>query len=288
MNRRIVARLDIKGPNLVKGIHLEGLRVLGHPEDFARYYCEQGADELLYMDIVASLYNRNSLAEIITRTAQESFIPLTVGGGLRSIEDIRLVLRAGADKVALNTAAVKNPALIEEAALRFGSSTIVISIEAIRQSNGQYLAYTENGREHTGLDVREWALRAQKLGAGEILLTSVDREGTGSGLDLGLVQMVAQELDIPVIASGGAGTSQHVLEAFRCTEVSAIALASLIHYDFIRTHEHQESTFAEGNTEFRRKGGSAAQIEACGLFPLKKCLAAAGIEVRPCPTEVVP
>lgn len=286
MNRRLIARLDIKGPNLVKGIHLEGLRVLGRPEDFARYYSDQGADELLYMDIVASLYNRNSLSEIITRTAQECFIPLTVGGGLRTLDDIRKVLRAGADKIAINTAAVKNPHFIEEAALRFGSSTVVVSIEAIRQSNGTYLAYTENGREHTGLEVREWAYKAQSLGAGEILLTSVDKEGTGTGMDLELTALVSKELSIPVIASGGVGNIKHVEQVLKETEVSAIALASLIHYEFVQSHSLGDVSSIEGNTEFRRNGTIATSIEPCNFHSLKGSLRDAGISVRPSPMQV--
>ena len=185
MTVRIIPRLDIKGPNLVKGIHLEGLRVLGKPERYARHYYEQGADELLYMDVVASLYQRNSLLDIVTRTAREIFIPLTVGGGLRTIDDIRTVLRAGADKVSLNTAAIRDPGLIREAALRFGSSTITVSIEAIRKPDGSYEAYTDNGRERTGVDAFDWAIRAAELGAGELIVTSIDREGTGKGFDLG-------------------------------------------------------------------------------------------------------
>src|SRR3989338_2186132 len=152
-NIRIIPRLDVKGPNLVKGIHFEGLRVLGKPEHFARYYYELGADELLYMDVVASLYNRNSLHDIVERTAKDIFIPLTVGGGIRTIGDIRGILRAGADKVSLNTAAIKNPEIIKEASKMFGSSTILVSIEAIKQTDGKYFAYTDNGREFTGIDV---------------------------------------------------------------------------------------------------------------------------------------
>jgi imidazole glycerol-phosphate synthase subunit HisF len=173
-NLRVIARLDIKGPNLVKGIHLEGLRVLGKPEDFARYYYEHGADELFYQDVVASLYERNSLQEIISATAKRSFIPLTVGGGIRTTRDIRDVLRAGADKVAINTAAVRNPEFIREAARKFGSSTIVVAIEAIKQPDGKYQAFVDNGREHTGLEVYEWAQKIEELGAGEIVITSVD------------------------------------------------------------------------------------------------------------------
>ena len=196
---RIIPRLDIKGPNLVKGIHLEGLRVLGKPEKFARHYYEQGADELVYMDVVASLYGRNNLLDIVAKTSREIFIPLTVGGGLRTIKDIQAVLRAGADKVALNTAAIRRPELIREAAKRFGSSTIVISIEAIKKSDGRYEAYTDNGREKTGVDVFDWALKAVELGAGEIMITSIDQEGTGHGFDIALTRKIAEAVNIPVI-----------------------------------------------------------------------------------------
>ena len=195
-NIRVIPRLDIKGPNLVKGIHLEGLRVLGKPEQFARYYYETGADELIYMDIVASLYNRNSLHDIISKTAREIFIPLTVGGGLRTVEDIRNVLKAGADKVSLNTAAIKNPQIIAEASRKFGSSTILISIEAIKQPDGRYLAYTDNGREYTGMEVLDWAKRVETLGAGEIMLTSVDREGTGQILS-GMMNYEIRGVSLP-------------------------------------------------------------------------------------------
>lgn len=208
---RIIARLDIKGPNLVKGIHLEGLRVLGKPEAFARHYYEQGADELMYQDVVASLYQRNSLHDFVSHTAREIFIPLTVGGGLRSIEDIRSVLRAGADKVAVNTAPISNPRFIAEATHSFGSSTVVVAIECIRQGRrGRYLAYTDNGREHTGIEAVSWARRAEELAAGEIMLTSVDREGTGQGFDTGLLRQVSDAVGIPVVAHGGAATMEHV------------------------------------------------------------------------------
>jgi cyclase len=154
---RIIPRLDIKGPNLVKGVQLEGLRVLGKPENFAKYYYEHGADELFYQDVVASLYGRNSLNEIISKTAKEIFIPLTVGGGIRSLEDISTILRAGADKVSINTAAHNDPNLIKEASLKFGKSTIVVAIEAVKEPNGTYMALTDNGRNVTGKEVGSWA-----------------------------------------------------------------------------------------------------------------------------------
>ncbi len=230
MNHRIIARLDIKGPNLVKGIHLEGIRVLGSPELFAKYYYETGADELMYMDVVASLYNRNSLHDIIAKTAKQVFIPLTVGGGIRTLEDIRKVLRAGADKVALNTAAIKNPKIIQQAANMFGSSTIVISIEAKRMPDGSYEAYTDNGRERTGVEAIGWAKRSASLGAGEVVITSIDREGTGKGFDLELTKRVTEEVSVPVIACGGAGRAHDVIDVFAKGQADAVSLASLLHY----------------------------------------------------------
>lgn len=230
---RIIPRLDIKGTNVVKGVHLEGLRIMGKPEDLARHYYSAGADELIYIDVVASLYGRNSLYDIITRTAKEIFIPLTVGGGLRNIEDMRKALISGADKVCINTAAVKNPDIISEGARKFGSSAIVVAIEAIRQPDGRCMAFTDNGREYTGLEVVEWARKAQKLGAGEILLTSVDRDGTGRGYDIELTRLISESVSIPVIASGGAGKPEDVYNVITEGNADAVSLASMLHYDFI-------------------------------------------------------
>ncbi|MBI5625575.1 MAG: imidazole glycerol phosphate synthase subunit HisF [Elusimicrobia bacterium] len=227
---RVIPRLDIKGPNVVKGVHLEGLRVIGDPAELALRYYEEGADELLYMDIVASLYGRNNLLPIVERTARELFVPLTVGGGVRSIEDIYKLLRAGADKVAVNTAAVRNPPFVRQAAKTFGSQCIVVSIEAKLREPGRWEALTDNGREKTGVDVCEWAQRAAELGAGEVLVTSVDREGTGGGYDLELIRRLAEALPIPVIACGGAGSLAHVLDAVTTGRADAVSLASLLHY----------------------------------------------------------
>ena len=278
---RIIPRLDIKGPNLVKGIHLEGLRVLGKPEEFARYYYEAGADELIYVDVVASLYGRNSLLPIIEKTAQEIFIPLTVGGGLRTIEDIKTVLRAGADKVALNTAVINRPELISEASKKFGSSTIVVNVEAIKQSDGRYLAYTDNGREYTGIDVFEWVVRVTELGAGEILLTSVDREGTGEGYDLILTKKVAELVPIPVIASGGAGRVEHVSQVINEGRADAVAIASLLHYETIKRGDSTKFLVNdEGNTEYLKSGRGFTKIKEIDLLGIKRYLHQKGIECR--------
>ncbi len=280
MTLRVIPRLDIKGPNLVKGIHLEGLRVLGTPEEFARRYYEQGADELLYMDVVASLYGRNSLLEIVRRTAKEIFIPLTVGGGLRSVDDIREVLRAGADKVSLNTAALHSPELIREASRRFGSSTIVVSIEAIRKPDGGYEAYTDNGRESTGMDALAWAIRAAELGAGELLVTSIDREGTGRGFDVDLTRAIAESVSIPVIACGGAGAVHHVSDVVRQGKADAVCLASILHYQMIHQHETRTESFGEGNTEYLKRGAKVSMIQGASLADVKSHLEQSGIACR--------
>lgn len=227
---RLIARLDIKGPNLIKGIHLEGLRVMGDPQVYAQKYYAEGVDEIIYIDSVASLYGRNSLHDIISRAVRKVFIPITVGGGIRSVQDAAEMLRAGADKVAINTAAVHRPELITEIARRFGSQCVTLSIQAKANGRGGWEVYTENGREHSGLDVVEWAKRTQDLGAGEILLTSVDREGTQKGFDLDLLRAVGGVLNIPLVASGGMGTLQHMEEAIVATKTDAVAIASVLHY----------------------------------------------------------
>lgn len=277
---RIIPRLDIKGPNLVKGIHLEGLRVMGKPEDFAKYYYDSGADELMFMDVVASLYGRNSLNEIISNTAKQIFIPLTVGGGIRTIEDIRNVLRAGADKVSLNTAALNNPSIITEAALKFGSSTIVVSIEAIRESDGRYLAYTDNGREFTGVDVFEWAEKVSELGAGEICITSVDKEGTGEGFDIELIKKISAIVDIPVIAHGGAGRKEDVSKVISESDIQAVTIASIFHYDYLKNGYDVGAHHGEGNVEFLKKKTSFHNFETCTVSDLKEYLVFNQIPIR--------
>lgn len=277
---RIIPKLDIKGPNLVKGIHLEGLRVLGKPEDFAKFYYENGADELLYMDVVASLYERNSLHDIISKTAKEIFIPLAVGGGLRTIQDIKEALRAGADKVSLNTAAIKNPDLIKKAAKIFGSSTIAISIEAIKQHDGSYLAYTDNGREYTGTEVLSWAKKVEALGAGEIVLTSIDKEGTGTGYDIELTKMISQAVSIPVVACGGAGSSEDIYRIITEGSADAVIIASILHYDYIQNNPLLKNFKGEGNIEFLKKGINYSKIKPTSIKNIKKYLYSKGVVVR--------
>jgi cyclase len=230
VNVRLIARLDIKGPNLIKGVHLEGLRVIGDPQEHARRYYEAGADELIYMDVVASLYGRNNLTEIVKGAAQDIFVPMTVGGGVRSVDDATQLLRAGADKVAVNTAATRRPALITEISRRFGSQCMVLSIEAKQMAENRWEAYTDNGRERTGLDVVEWATQGCALGAGEILLTSVDREGTRKGFDIALVQAVTRAVTVPVIASGGMGKPEDMIDVVNEGGADAVAMADILHY----------------------------------------------------------
>jgi cyclase len=280
-NIRIIPRLDIKGPNLVKGIHLEGLRVLGKPEDFARYYYENGADELIYQDVVASLYERNSLHEIISRTAKDILIPLTVGGGLRTLDDIKLVLRAGADKVSLNTAAIKNPKFIKDAASKFGSSTILVAIEAIKQKDGRYLAYIDNGREETGVEVVEWAQKIEELGAGEILITSVDRDGTAEGFDINLIKSITSCVNIPVIAHGGATYMANMVDSVLEGKASALAIASIFHYSAMNKLIHSDEDSLEGNNSFKNSGKNFSKIKSCEISDVKRFLKESKITCRP-------
>lgn len=250
---RIVSRLDIKGQNVVKGIHLEGLRVVGQPGEMARRYYDQGVDEIIYMDIVASLYGRNSILSVVEAAAHDIFVPLTVGGGIRTIEDITAALRSGADKVAINTAAIANPEFIGTASSTFGSQCIVLSIEAKRWPDKPgWEALTDNGREKTNVDVVEWAVEAERRGAGEILVTSVDQEGTGRGMDLELLEAIHSRVRIPVIASGGVGKADHVIRTIESGWADAIACAHIFQY------------------------------EICPITELKAAISRAGGEVRQC------
>lgn len=235
-NVRIIARLDIKAPNLVKGIQFEGLRKIGNPSEFALKYYLQGADEIFCADIVASLYERNSLLDIINSTTNNVFIPITVGGGIRNLEDVTSALNSGADKVSINTAAIKNPSLITEISEKFGNQCLVLSIQA-KSKNGSWVAYYDNGRESSGLDVVEWAKKGQDLGAGEILLTSVDREGTAKGMDIELIKAVTNAVTVPVVASGGVGSLNDIGLAVKEGGADAISIAHVLHYEELTINE---------------------------------------------------
>ena len=237
MKPRIIARLDIKGPNLIKGIHLEGLKIVGNPNEYAIKYYQKGADELLLMDSVASYYGRNNLIEVIKKTAENVFIPITVGGGIRSKGDAHRILKNGADKVAINTAAVAKPSLIRELAKIFGSQCIVISIEAKKISENKWEVFTQNGRNKTGIDVLDWIKKSISLGAGEILLTSIDKDGTKRGFDLGLAASASKICKVPLIISGGLGSIDDLKKLLKVGVVDGISAAKALHYNNLSIQE---------------------------------------------------
>lgn len=226
---RLIARLDIKDQYVVKGIQLEGLRKIGNPNELALKYYNSGIDEMIYLDTVASLYDRNNLSEIVKSTTRDIFIPICVGGGLRSVEDVKNVLSIGADKVAINTGAIKRLELIREIADTFGTQCMVVSVQAKKKRENEWEAYYDNGREHSGRDVIQWIKEAVKNGAGEIFLTSVDKDGRMNGMDIDLIQKVCDCVAVPVIVSGGAAGIDDIYEAAKAG-ASGVAIASILHY----------------------------------------------------------
>lgn len=245
-NIRLIARLDVKMNWLIKGVQMEGWRKVGDPAEFAKLYAENGADELLFMDVVASLYDRNNLQDIVEKVASQVFVPMTVGGGIRSVADVSTLLARGADKVALNTAATRDPALITEIANRFGSQATVVSIEAIRDEGGRWKAMTDNGRNHTGRDVLDWAREVEDRGAGEILLTAIHAEGLGLGYDLEMIERVADMVSIPVVACGGLGTIDHLSDLIQQTKASAAATAQALHWKKLDLSQLRSTLVDEG------------------------------------------
>ena len=228
--KRIIPCLDVTAGRVVKGVSFVALRDAGDPVEIARRYDEQGADELTFLDITASSDERGILFRIIEQVAEQVFIPLTVGGGVRAVEDVRSLLNAGADKISINTAAVMNPQLVADATARYGSQCIVVAIDAKQVGEGRWEVFTHGGRRATGLDAVEWARKMQSLGAGEILLTSMDRDGQKIGFDLGLTRAVTDALEIPVIASGGVGNLQHLVDGVKSGGADAVLAASIFHY----------------------------------------------------------
>ena len=228
--KRIIPCLDVMRGRVVKGINFVRLRDAGDPVENARIYEKEGADELVFLDITASHEERKIMIDVVKKTAKEIFMPFTVGGGIRSLEDIRCLLKAGADKVSINTAAVKDPSLVEKSARKFGSQCIVVAIDAKKTNSGRWEVYTHGGRHPTGIDAVKWAKKVEKLGAGEILLTSMDKDGTEEGYDIELTKKIAEEVNIPVIASGGAGNPEHILEVFKIANADAALAASIFHY----------------------------------------------------------
>lgn len=228
--KRIVPCLDVNAGRVVKGVNFLNLKDAGDPVEAAEAYSRQGADEITFLDITASHEERPIILDVVARTAERVFVPLTVGGGIRAVEDIKALLRAGADKVSINTAAVERPALIEEGAKRFGSQCIVLAVDAKRRGSGRWEVYTHGGRKPRGLDALEWVVKAERLGAGEILLTSMDRDGTKKGYDLEITRAVADAVSIPVVASGGVGTPEHLREGLVEGGADAALAASIFHY----------------------------------------------------------
>ena len=229
ISKRIIPCLDVKDGRVVKGVQFLNLKDAGDPVEIAKKYSIEGADEITFLDITASHENRNTMIDVVKRTASEVFVPLTVGGGVRTLDDVRNLLLAGADKVAINTAAVKNPQFVKNAAEKFGSQCIVVAIDARSKSDNEWEVYTHGGREPTGIDAIEWAGRMESLGAGEILLTSMDKDGTKDGYDLRLTKAVSRKVMIPVIASGGAGNIEHLYEGIEEGEADAVLVASIFH-----------------------------------------------------------
>jgi imidazole glycerol-phosphate synthase subunit HisF len=246
LSKRIIPCLDVKDGRVVKGVNFVNLRDAGDPVEIAKKYSDEGADELCFLDITASHEERNTMIDVVERTAGEVFVPLTVGGGVRTLEDIRNLLLAGADKVSINTAAVKNPGFVTEAADRFGSQCIVVAIDARGVSKNRWEVYTHGGRNPTGIDALEWAQKMEENGAGEILLTSMDKDGTKSGYDLPLTRAVSRSLGIPIIASGGAGNLEHLADGVKDGEADAVLVASIFHYG--------EYTIGEAKNYMREKG----------------------------------
>ena len=238
--KRIIPCLDVNNGRVVKGTNFVNLRDAGDPVEVGKQYDKAGADELVFLDITASSDARNIKAELVRRVAETVFIPFTVGGGIRSVEDFRMILREGADKVAVNSAAIMNPALISEAAEKFGSQCVVVAIDAKRSPDGGYHIFKNGGRVDMGIDAVEWAMKAERLGAGEILLTSMDCDGTKAGYDIALTGLVSQNVSIPVIASGGAGTKEHFYEALTEGGADAALAASLFHYKELEIREVKE------------------------------------------------
>ncbi len=228
--KRIIPCLDVNAGRVVKGVNFVELRDAGDPVEIARRYDEQGADEITFLDITASSDDRDIILHIIEAVAAQVFIPLTVGGGVRQVEDVRRLLNAGADKVSMNTAAVNNPQLVADASARVGSQCIVVAVDAKQTAPGRWEVFTHGGRKNSGLDAVEWARKVETLGAGEILLTSMDRDGTKAGFDLALTRAVADAVGIPVIASGGVGTLQHLADGVTAGRADAVLAASIFHY----------------------------------------------------------
>ncbi|WP_249030300.1 imidazole glycerol phosphate synthase subunit HisF [Tannockella kyphosi] len=246
LTKRIIPCLDIKDGKVVKGVNFVGLTEVGDPVDLAKRYEQQCGDEVVFLDITASYEDRNIMKEIIERGAKELSIPLAVGGGIRTLDDFRMILASGADKVSVNSSAIANPLLIKEAANEFGVQCVVVAIDAKKNEKGNYDVYVKGGRENTGIDLVTWAKQCEQLGAGEILLTSMDGDGTKAGYDIDMINAVCSVVDIPVIASGGCGSIQHIVDVFQQTNCDAALVASLFHYNEASVQDVKDALLEAG------------------------------------------
>lgn len=246
LKKRIIPCLDVKDGRVVKGVNFVNLTDIGDPVDSARAYYEAGCDELVFLDITATHEERDTMVEVVRQVADQVFIPFTVGGGIRSTEDMNKMLKAGADKVAVNSSAVANPQLIADCAKKFGNQCVVVAIDARKEDDGTWHVYVAGGRKDTGIDLLDWAKKVVELGAGEILLTSMDRDGTKAGFDLDMLNAVAQVTDVPIIASGGAGNSDHIVEVFQKTPATGALAASIFHYGQVSIAETKEALTRAG------------------------------------------
>ena len=291
--KRIIPKLDIKGPNLVKGICFEGNRVLGTANYFSDLYSEEGADEIFFQDTVASLYQRNNLHDILKNSATKVKIPITVAGGIRSLEDINNVLRAGADKVAINTAAIKDLSFIKDASRKFGSQCIVASLE-IKKMSEFYEPWYDYGRENSGKILEEWCEKLLEAGIGEIFLSSVDRDGTGEDFDHLLIEKVMKISNVPIIVCSGAGSKENVLNLFKKYDCDGVGIGSLFHYNYLKKVETKFMSYDSddlrmgkqidsGNIDFIKKGYGGfkeIQVEPCSIKELKNYLKNNGVHIR--------
>ncbi len=278
MIKRIISRLDIKNNSLVKGINLEGLRVLGSPEIFANKYYDENIDELIFQDVVASLYKRNQLSELTKKISENIFIPITVGGGIRKIEDINVALNSGADRVSINTAAVENPKFVEEAVSKFGSSTISISIETLK-IDGKYKIFTESGRKETNIDLMSWIKVLNDLNVGELIVTSIKHEGRSKGLDHELYEKLTQNSKIPVLAHGGVKNQSDVLNLFNNTNIHGIVISSAFHFNYLSEIKNKENSISQGNTVFLSNFKNYENYKS-NINDLKLFLKSNGIDIR--------
>jgi len=270
MNKRVISRIDIKNNTLVKGVQLEGLRTLGNPKKYADYYYDNGVDEIFLMDVVASLYERNNIGTIVKEIASDVFVPITVGGGLRSLQDIGDMLKSGADKTAINTSGLKNPEFLVNAVKEFGSSTIVANVEVVRKGEGSYECFYDNGREPANISLTRWLHDLISIGVGEIVITSVQDDGMGHGFDLNILSAIPSNLQIPLIVHGGIGSLSHVQALSENDKIDGFAISSALHYG-AKSYVF-ENTNNEGNYAYLNSGRVPLNIDPFSVKDVKNIL----------------